>query len=138
MHHVFFGLLLPLDLRDLFHRLCRTVLVFQLLLQLDKDLLWLLLPRAPLHLFSLMGFLVLDDLLGGRLLPILLLVLWLLLYHELPVLVEYRQLRGVLYELRVVLIVDVYSWVTHTRINYQSTRQRSQKRLLQTFKLFIF
>ena len=86
-----------------------------------------------------MGFLVLDDLLGGRLLPILLLVLWLLLYHELPVLVEYRQLRGVLYELRVVFIVDVYmSWVTHTLINYQSTRQRSQKRLLQTFKLFIF
>lgn len=91
MHHVLPGLLLPLDLRHFFHWLDGTVLVLQLLLQLDKDLLWLFLGRAALCLFSLMAFLVLNlSNLPRRLLPIFLLVLWLLLYHEFPVLVKYR------------------------------------------------
>ena len=112
MHHVLPGLLLPFDVRHFFHWLYGTVLVLQLLLQLDKDLLRLTLGRAALCLFSPMAFLVLDlPHLLRRLLPIFLLVIWLLLYHELPVLIKYRQLRGVLYELRVVLIVDVYNRV---------------------------
>jgi hypothetical protein len=79
---------------------------------LDKHLLRFFLGRAALCLFSLMAFLVLDmPHLLRRFLPIFLLVLWLLLYHEFPVLVKYGQLRGVLDELRVVLIVDVYNRV---------------------------
>jgi hypothetical protein len=88
MHHVLPGLLLPFDLRHFFHWLYGTVLVLQLLLKLNKDLLWLFLDRAALCLFSLMAFLVLDlPHLPRRLLPIFLLVLWLLLYHELPILI---------------------------------------------------
>ena len=88
MHHVLPGLFLPFDLRHFFHWLDGTVLVLQLLLQLDKNLLWFFLGRAALCLFSLMAFLVLvTPHLLRRLLPIFLLVLWLLLYHELPVLV---------------------------------------------------
>jgi hypothetical protein len=88
MHHVLPGLLLPFDLRHFYHCLDDTVLVLQLLLQLDKDLLRLFLCRTPLCLFSPMAFLVFNlPHLLCRLLPIFLLLLWLLLYHELPVLI---------------------------------------------------
>ena len=88
MHHVLLGLLLPFDVRHFLHWLDGTFLVLQLLLQLDKNLLRFFLGRAALCLFSLMAFLVLVTThLLRRLLPIFLLVLWLLLYHELPILI---------------------------------------------------
>ena len=88
MHHVLFGLLLPFAVRYFFHWLNGSVLVIQLLSQLYEDLLWLFLCGLTLYLLTLMTFLVLGmSHLLRRLLSIFLLVLWLLLDHELPILV---------------------------------------------------